>query len=144
MPLHSGAFVLSNSKRIMNNFIHAMNGFYTNDVYYSDIDSLYIENKHWDNLDKAGLVGKNSLQGKNDYKDRGILFGLFLAPKVKYCLTIIKYGVIDEHKTFKGFTNVSDNLDRKEYFKVFNGDKLVATVSLIWKKKIFSWCVNTS
>ena len=32
MPLHLGAFVLSNSKRIMNNFIHAINGFYTHDV----------------------------------------------------------------------------------------------------------------
>ena len=32
MQFHSGVFVLSNSKRIMNNFIHAINGFYTNDV----------------------------------------------------------------------------------------------------------------
>ena len=32
MPLHLGAFVLSNSERIMNNFIHTINGFYTNDV----------------------------------------------------------------------------------------------------------------
>ena len=56
MPLHLGAFVLSNSKRIMNNFIHAINGFYTNDVYYADTDSLHIEKKHWDKLDKAGLV----------------------------------------------------------------------------------------
>ena len=32
MPLHLGAFVLANSKRIMNNFLHAINGFYTNDV----------------------------------------------------------------------------------------------------------------
>ena len=32
--------------------------FYTNDVYYTDTDSLYIENRHWDKLDKAGLVGK--------------------------------------------------------------------------------------
>ena len=134
MPLHLGAFVLSNSKRIMNNFIHAINGFYTNDVYYTDTDSLYIENKHWDKLDKAGLVGKNLLQGKNDYKDGSIFYGLFLAPKIKYCLTINKYGVIDEHKTFKGFTNVSDNLDRKEYFKMFDGDNLVAKVPLSWKK----------
>ena len=81
MPLHLGAFVLSNSKRIMNNFIHAINGFYTNDVYYTDTDSLYIENKHWDKLDKAGLVGKGLLQGKNDYKDGGIFYALFLAPK---------------------------------------------------------------
>ena len=68
MPLHLGAFVLSNSKRIMNNFIHAINGFYTNDVYYGDTDSLYTENKHWHKIDKAGLVGKHLLQGKNDYK----------------------------------------------------------------------------
>ena len=134
MPLHLGAFVLSNSKRIMNNFIHAINGFYTNDVYYTDTDSLYIENKHWKKLEKAGLVGKNLLQGKNDYKDGGIFYGLFLAPKIKYCLTINKYGVIDEHKTFKGFSNVSDNLNRKEYFKMADGDKLVAKVPLSWKK----------
>ena len=43
MPLHLGNFVLSNSKRIMNNFVHAIKGFYTKDVYYTDTDSLYIE-----------------------------------------------------------------------------------------------------
>ena len=84
MPLHLGSFVLSNSKQIMNNFVHAIGGFYTNDVYYTDMDSLYIENKHWDKLNEAGLVGKNQLQGKNDYKDGGIFYGLFLAPKMKY------------------------------------------------------------
>ena len=134
MPLHLGAFVLSNSKRIMNNFIHAINGFYTNDVYYTDTDAIYIESKHWEKLEKAGLVGKNLLQGKNDYKDGGIFYGLFLAPKMKYCLTINKYGIIDEHKTFKGFSNVSDNLNRKEYFKMADGDKLIAKVPLSWKK----------
>ena len=46
----------------------------------------------------------------------------------------MKYGVIDEHKTFKGFTNVSDNLDREECFKVFRGDKLFAKVPLSWIK----------
>ena len=59
---------------------------------------------------------------------------MFLAPKIEYCLTIKKYGVIDAHKTFKGFTSVSDNLDRKEYFKIIGGDKLVAKVLLSWKK----------
>ena len=77
MPLHLGAFVLSNSKKIMNNFIHAINGFYTNDVYYIDTDSLYIENKHWNKLDKAGFVGKGLLEGKNDYKDEGIFMDCF-------------------------------------------------------------------
>ena len=77
MPLHLGSFVLSNSKRIMNNFIPAIDGFYTNDVYYTDTDSLYIENKHWDKLEKAGLIGKNLLQGKNDYKDGGFFMDCF-------------------------------------------------------------------
>ena len=36
--------------------------------------------------------------------------------------------------TFKGFTNVSDNLDRKEYFKMHGGNKLFAKVPLSWKK----------
>ena len=64
LPLQLAVFILLNSKRIMNNFKHAIGGFYTNDVYYTDFDSLYIENKHWDILNKAGLVGKNLLQGE--------------------------------------------------------------------------------
>ena len=104
MPLHLGSFVLSNSKRIMNNFNHAINGFYTNDVYYTDTDAIYIESKHWDKLDKASLVGKKLLQGKNDYgDDSGIFYGLFLVPKVKYCLIINKYGVISEKRLSKDF-----------------------------------------
>ena len=105
LQLQLAVFIISNSKRIKNNFIHAIDGFYSNDVFYTDTDSLYNENKHWDKLNKAGLVGKNLLQGKNDYKDVCIFNSLFLAPKIKYCLTINKNGVIDEHRTFKGFSN---------------------------------------
>ena len=50
LPLQIAVFILSHSKRIMNNFIHAIDGFYSNDVYYTDTDSLYIENNHWDKL----------------------------------------------------------------------------------------------
>ena len=80
------------------------------------------------------MIGKNRLQGKNDYGQGGICYGLFLAPKIKYCLTINKYGVINEHKTFEGYTNVSNNLDRKEYFNMADGGKLIAKVPLSWKK----------
>ena len=69
LPLQLVVFILSNSKKIMNNFIHAIDRFYSNDVFYTDTDSLYIENKHWEKVDKAGLVGNNLLQCKNDYKD---------------------------------------------------------------------------
>ena len=98
LPLQLAVLILSNSKRIMNNFIHAIDGFYSNDVYYTDTVSLYIENKHWDKLQNSGLVGKNLLQGKNDYGDGGIFYALFLSPKIKYCLIINKYGIIDEKK----------------------------------------------
>ena len=51
MPLHLRAFVISNGKRVMHNFIHANNGFNTNDFYYGDTDSSYLEKKHWERLD---------------------------------------------------------------------------------------------
>ena len=79
IPPYLRAFVVSNSKRITNKFIHAINGFYTSDVFYTDTDSLYIEKNHWNNMDQVGLVGKRLLQGKNV----GIFYGLFLAPKNK-------------------------------------------------------------
>ena len=66
IPSHLGAFILSNSKRIMNNFIREINGFYNNSIYYVDTDSLYIEKKYWDVLDKANLVGTKLCQSKND------------------------------------------------------------------------------
>ena len=84
------------------------------------------------------MVGKALLKGKIDNRDGGIFFGLILAHKIRFCLTINKHGVIHEHKTFKGFTNVSDKLDRKEYFKKFEGDKLFAKVPLS-RKKVLVW-----
>ena len=45
----------------MYKFIQAFNDFYTNDLYYTEKDSLIFENKHWDKLDKAGLVGKKNI-----------------------------------------------------------------------------------
>ena len=43
--LHLGAFILSNSKKTRINFDREINRFYNNNIYFSDTDSLYIENK---------------------------------------------------------------------------------------------------
>ena len=102
----------------MNRFVHTLNGFYTNDVYYTNSGSIIIEKKHWDKLDKTGLVGKNFSKRKNYYKDGGLFYALFLAPKIKYCLTINKHGINHENKTFQRFTNMSANSERKEFFKM--------------------------
>jgi len=48
--------------------------------------------------------------------------------------TIHKHEKSQEHKTLKRFTNVSNNLSRKEYFNMANGGKLIAKVPLSWKK----------
>ena len=134
LPAVLGSFILSNSKRIMNNFIREINWFYNNNVYYTDCDSLYIEKKYWDVLDKANLVGENLCQGKNDYKTGGIFYGLYLASKIKYCLTIDEYGIIQEHKTFKGFNDSKRLLDRSQYFKMKEGKKISAMLPKSWKK----------
>ena len=38
------------------------------------------------------------------------------------------------YRNKKRFTNVSNSLDRKEYSKRFEGQKLIAKVTLSWKK----------
>ena len=138
LPAVVGAFILSNSKRIMNNFIRERNGFYNNSIYYGDTDSLYIEKKYWDVLDKAKLVGEGLCQGKNDYKSGGIFYALFLAPKIKYCLTIDGYGIIQEHKTFKRFNDGNRLLNRSQYFKMIEDKKVSAMLPRSWKKSFHS------
>ena len=85
-------------------------------------------------MNSVGYVGSNLLQAKNDYGDDGIFFGLFLAQKIKYCLTINEFGVIEEHKTFKGFGDVNRLLDSKKYFEMQEGKSVSSKFPLSWKK----------
>ena len=75
---------------------------------------MYIEKKYWDVLDKESLVGEGLCQGKSHYKTGGIFYGLFVAPKVKFCLTIDDYGIIQEHKMFKAFNDSKRLIDRSQ------------------------------
>ena len=63
-----------------------------------------------------------------------MFYGLFLSRKIKYCLRNNKYGITNEKKCFKEFTNVSENLKRKEFFNMADGVNLIAKVPLSWKK----------
>ena len=40
LPAVLGAFSLANSRRTMNKFIRELNGFYNNNIYYSDTNNL--------------------------------------------------------------------------------------------------------
>ena len=107
-------------------------------LHYGETDSLYIEKKYWDVLDNANLVGEGLCQGKNDYKTGGFFYGVFLAPKIKYCLTVDSYGIIQEHKTFKGFNDSKRFLDRSQSFKIIEGEKISALLPKSWIKSFDS------
>ena len=68
MPLQWGAFVISNIKRVMNIFIHAIDGLYANDFYYEDSDSMYFEDKHWNKLDKLDQLEETGYKVKTIIK----------------------------------------------------------------------------
>ena len=81
MPSHLGSFILSHSRRIMNNFILCINAFKDPIIYYTDTDSMYIHKKYYNILDNEGYVGDTMMKGKNDYGTGGIIFGLYPALK---------------------------------------------------------------
>ena len=58
---------------------------------------------------------------KKEYETGGIFYGLLLAPKIKYSLPLDNYGIIQEHKTFKGFNDSKQLLDRSQNFKMIEG-----------------------
>ena len=71
---------------------------------------------------------------KKDFKSNGIFYGLFLTQKIKYWLTIDKFGIIEEHKTFTRFPDSKRLLHGKEYFKMMNREKVKADLHLSWRK----------
>ena len=105
LPSHLGVFILSHSKRIMNNFIHSIDGFKNPRIYYTDTDSIYISSELFDKLEQDGFVGNELGKGKNDYGTGGIIYSLFLAPKIKYCIVLDDEYMLQEKKTFKGYTD---------------------------------------
>ena len=84
------------------------------------------------------MFGEISCQGENDFESGGIFYGLFLAPKIKYVLTINEFGIVQEHKTFKGFNNSKRRLDRSQYFKMIEGKKISAMLPKSWRKSFNS------
>ena len=52
-------------------------------IHYTDTDSLSVHKKYWSDLVDKGYTGKFHDSGENDYGNSGILYGWFLAPKIK-------------------------------------------------------------
>ncbi|ESO94420.1 hypothetical protein LOTGIDRAFT_175418 [Lottia gigantea] len=137
-PSHLGSFVLSHRKKIMNNFIHVINGFYKPEIYYTDTDSLYISSNNWKKLNRADLVSeKDYCKGKNDYGEGGIIFGLYLAPKVKYNIVLTSDGVLKEKKTFKVILMISV----EDYVQLASGHDVSSEFKKPWEKSFTSGVV---
>ena len=124
-PALLGAFISGNSKEIVINFDREINGFYNNNVYYTDTDSQYTERKIWKVVNKAKLFGGGFCQRKNDYDDDKFFFyGLFLAPRIKFVSTLDRSKIIQTHTTFKGDTDNRRLLDHVQFFEMVEGEKI--------------------
>ena len=121
-PFQFGSMILSHSKRLMNDVFLTLDGFKNNKIYYGDTDSVYIHKNDYNILDENGLIGKNLWQSKNDYGDNaGIIYGLFLAPKVKYSIVIDENGVLSQKTTFKGFNQNIIDIIFKDFLDLEKG-----------------------
>ena len=65
-PSHCGSYFLSHSRRLMNDVINQIGGFYNNSFCYTDTNSLYIHKKFGSDLVDNRLVGKSLGLSKND------------------------------------------------------------------------------
>ena len=72
LPSHLGVFILYHSKRIMNNFIHSIDGFRKPNIYYTDTYSIYVSSELFDKLEQDDLIGDELGKGKNDYGNGGM------------------------------------------------------------------------
>ena len=85
-------------------------------------------------MDKANLFGNNLCQGKKDYETGGAFYGLFLPPKIKYCLSIEDFSITEEHKFLQGFNDSKRFKDCSQYFKKIEVEKVTAVLPKDWKK----------
>ena len=136
-PFQFGSLILSHSKRLMNDVILALDGFRNNRIYYGDTDSIYIHKNDYNMLIEKGLVGKDLFQCKNDYgENAGIVYGLFLAPKVKYFIIIDENGVFNRKTTFKGYNQNIKNITFKDFLNLEQGKTLRNISKLEWKREL--------
>ena len=134
MQSHIGSYILSHSKRLMNDVFREIDAFYNNVIYNTDTDSGYIHKKHWNKLDEKGYVGKKLGEGKNDYGDSCIFYAWFLAPKIKYCLLIDDFGIISAKRTFKGYSEEHRMIKLHDYISLSEGKTVSGKFSIDWTK----------
>jgi DNA polymerase elongation subunit (family B) len=117
-PIYLGAYILSYSKRIMNEYVDASDGFFSHTIVYSDTDSQYMTKDSYRLVEEKGLIGNELGQCKNDYGEGlEIVKFLCLGKKMKMCL--LSNGEIKTTiKGFKGLKSLSME-EKLELFECF-------------------------
>ena len=113
--IYLGAFILAYSRRIMNWYIHALDGFSKHVIVYMDTDSLYIPVSFYPVLEEKGYIGDELGQCKNDYGE-GVVIEKFrcIGKKMKLC-----WLSNDEIKTtFKGLKGLR-SMKKEEKVELF-------------------------
>jgi hypothetical protein len=124
-PIYLGAFILSYSKVILNRYIDALDGFHSNTILYCDTDSFYIPKTLFGRLKKAGLVGEQLGQCKNDYGNTVIEKFRTIGKKSKICL--LNNGEIKA--TLKGFKGLKIMSMENKLALFHDFDKAISDVS---------------
>jgi len=122
--IDQGVFILDYSKIPLNDALAALKAFtIAGIVLYCDTDSIYILVRNLPILEKAGLIGPNLGQAKNDYGSRLIDKFRSLGKKMKFCLLSD-----DEIKsTLKGYKGLS-SLSKEEKIEIFKAfDDVIST-----------------
>jgi DNA polymerase elongation subunit (family B) len=94
-PIPLGAYILSYSKRILNEYIDIVGGFYEHVIIYCDTDSLYIPEGRYKLLAEKGKIGNELGQCKNDYEEGSKITDFWcIGKKCKICRIkqVDKYG----------------------------------------------------
>ena len=82
----------------MKKFALEIDGVKDDKVCYTDTDSLYKEKTTGKSLEHKSFVGEELGRGENNFGDGVKLSAVFVAPKVKYCLTTNGYRIINGQK----------------------------------------------
>ena len=124
--VYLGAFILSYARRIMNQYIYALNGFFKHEIEYMDTDSMYIRVNKYGLLEEKGYIGDELGQCKNDYGE-GVVIVKFrcIGKKMKLC-----WLNNDEIKTtFKGLKGLR-SMKKEEKIELFESvDKVIESGS---------------
>jgi hypothetical protein len=142
-PSYLGAFILSYSKQIMNEYIAMFDGFdsFETTPLYGDTDSLFIHEREYQKLLETDLIGKDLGQLHNDLEgviDGKIILGIYPALKAHYeqYIGFTPEGdyLMLESKRAKGINMKSCELKREDYLTMLAGQK-VSRDQTVFKKQ---------